>query len=133
MPVEMPEQSKVDAVWQRVRGSRGKSFAVLAQREQEIMGLSRRLYDLGAHRPLMKKLYTQAKERRMLLLKMASLAGEGGCVPPAEHSKAELGELVRLLGQGATEYDPEHPIYGGLFAQFRQDCVRGQRMLLAAQ
>lgn len=128
--MELPEQSKIDAVWQRVRGNRPMPFCALSQREQSILELSRRLYDLGVCRPLMKKLYAQAKQRNILLGKMASIADEEVCGPAAGNRRAAPGELVQLLGQTAAEYDPGHPIYGGLFAQFRQECVWGQKMLL---
>ncbi len=131
--MEMIEQSRADAVWQRVRGTLPVSFCLFAGREQSIMHTAQSLYALGAYRPLMKRIYTQAANRRKLLLRMSHLAGEPECKPMMPQKTAELGELVRLLGLGAMEYDPEHPVYGGLFSQFRQECIRGQRMLLSAK
>ena len=127
----MLEQSRIDAVWQRVQGTLPMSFGAMARREEEIAKLSQRLFILGACRPAMKKICQQARARRKLLLGMSRLAGEQ--VVSDKLNAGELAGLVRLLGLGAMEYDPTHPVYGGVFAQFRQECVWGQKMLLEVQ
>ncbi len=128
--MELTEQARIDGVWQRVRGSLPLSFCHMAQREERIAALSRGLYRMGADRKVTGSLYRQAVARKENLLAMSRLAGEPDCRWGKGPEKADLGELVRQLGLAAAEYDPEHPVYGTVFAQFRKECTDGQRALL---
>lgn len=128
--MELTEQTRIDGVWQRVRGTLPLSFCLMAQREDVIAALCRGLYRLGADRKTTGALYRQAQARKENLLAMARLAGEQDCHFRKAPEAADVGELVRQLGLAAAEYDPEHPIYGTVFAQFRKECTNAQRGLL---
>lgn len=128
--MELSEQTRIDGVWQRVRGTLPLSFCQMAQREAVIVGLCRGLYRLGADRKITGALYRQAKLRQENLLAMSRLAGEPDCRWSMKPETANMAELVRQLGLAAAEYDPEHPVYGTLFARFRKECADGQRALL---
>lgn len=130
MGTDLPAQEQIDGVWQRVRQALPPSYCLMAGRERQIMEAASRLYALGVSRPLMQRLYTQAGKRRRMLLAMARLSGEQECRPPAGKVRADQGELVRLLGLAAADYDPQHPVYGGIFRELRGECIRGQRALL---
>lgn len=128
--MEQLEQARIDGVWQRVRGTLPISFCHMARREEEIATISRALYRLGAARPITGTVYRQAQARKRELLTMSRFAGEPDCRWGKLTCRADPGELVRQLGLAAAEYDPEHPVYGAVFAQFRRECAQMQRALL---
>lgn len=128
--MELTEQTRIDGVWQRVRGSLPTSFCRMAQREAGIAAICQELYRMGANRKVLGALYRQTAERKARLLAMSRLAGEPDCRWGGAPEKADLGELIRQLGLAAAEYDPEHPVYGVIFARFRKECADGQLSLL---
>lgn len=119
-----------EAVWQRVRKSLPVSFCAMAQREAVIAGICQQLWRLGANQTITEKLYQQAQRRKKELQSMARLSGEPDWEMPTVQQKADLSLLMRNLAMAAADYDPGHPIFGGVLEQYRQECIKAQRVLL---
>lgn len=125
------DKAKTEAVWRRVRGQADSipAFLTLAEGEAAIARLCRRLYGKGIYQPLMRQLYQQASSRAAQLQALGKMAGE-------QQRASRLGEgeglesLLNRLSDQSRRYDPNHPAYGPLFAQFRKSCVWGQQQLL---
>ena len=125
------DKAKTEAVWRRVRGQVDSipAFFTLAEEEIAIAKLCSRLYSKGIYQPLMRKLYQQANSRAAQLQGLGKMAGE-----QRRESRIREGEgleaLLNRLSTQSRRYDPNHPAYGPLFAQFRSSCVWGQQQLL---
>lgn len=126
------DHQMTDLIWQRVRAREETGFHAMARQEEAIARQCRGLYRTGFAKKQMDLLYRQSRARQRALEGMARQAGEADHHHQTPSRKAQVGTLLELLGRAAWSYDPDHPIYGPVFAQMRQECAAGQRMILEA-
>ena len=124
------DPARADALWQRVRESLPLSFGAMSHREGAIALCCRELHRLGLHRPLLSRLYRQARERQRQLQSMARLEGEPDWATAQSPEACSIARIQRLMGLAAADYQCRHPVYGQVLEAFRQECAAAQRAVL---
>jgi len=125
------DKAQSEAVWQRVRGGmQPPGFWELALEEERIGALSQQLQRRGGSQKLLERCRREARARAAELRTMGRLAGEPGRSAPLGALTPSLPELIRRLADRSRFYDPEHPVYGPVFGQFRRECTDILRLLL---
>lgn len=123
------DREQVLAVWQRVRtGPPG--FWEMAWEEERLGALCRQLQRRGGDPRLLERCRREARNRAAELRHMGRLAGEPQHQAPQGQLSPTMPELLARLSAQARRYDPEHPVYGPVFGQYRRECTDVLRLLL---
>lgn len=130
--MDLYDQEKAAEVWQRVQHREPRNYYAMAELEGKISRQCQGLYRKGFAKHTVSKLYRQSQSRKRALEAIARQAGEPRHHMEEMSRRADVGTLLELLGRAAWGYDPEHPVYGPMFRQMREECAEGQRLLLEA-
>lgn len=123
------DKAQAEAVWLRVRAVPA-GFRELALEEERLAELCRQLQRRGGDPRLLERGRREAAARAKELRAMGRLAGEADFTAPLGKLTPTMPELLRRLAWHSRRYDPEHPVYGPVFTQFRRECTGLLRLLL---